>query len=199
MANVNRANGAKPVQHLNGSPYNGQANTYFMPSTDNTAANIGDFVSLAGAASVDGYPTVTRGNGTGAVVGVIVGIDVVPPNYNGPSPTLDTPVYRAASTNRYVRVADAIDLVFEIQADEAVELTEVGMNANYTTTAGSVVTGASGMQLDASTLATADATKPLKLRSFPNRVDNTPNETYNKVWVTINNHQLSTGTGTAGV
>jgi len=198
MANVNRVNGFKPVRHLNGSPYNGQANYYATASGDSAAIMVGDLVSLAGD-SIGTYSTVTRGNGTGAVVGVVVGIDVVPPNFNGPSPTLDTPVYRRASTVTYIRVADANDLILEVQADEAVTADKVGQNGQYTTTAGSTTTGSSGMQLDASTLATANPTYPLKLFGFPNRLDNEVNATYNKVWVTINNHQLSAGTGTAGV
>jgi len=74
----------------------------------------------------------------------------------------------------------------------------VGLNGQFTTTAGSTVTGASGMQLDSSGLATT-ATLPLKIVGFPQRPDNIPGDTYFSYWVKLNGAQLGDGTGTAGV
>lgn len=47
MANVSRVNGFTPVQHLDGSPYNGQFRTYSVPASDGTALGVGDVVKLA--------------------------------------------------------------------------------------------------------------------------------------------------------
>ena len=44
MANTSRISGFRPVKHSTGAPYNGQANLYYFPSTDGTAAYVGDVV-----------------------------------------------------------------------------------------------------------------------------------------------------------
>ena len=51
----------------------------------------------------------------------------------------------------------------------------VGLNGNFTTTAGSTASGSSGMQLATAGLATT-ATLPLKVVGFPNRPDNIPGD-----------------------
>lgn len=195
MANVSRVWGFRPVKHLNGSPYNGQFNLYFVPASDGTAMFAGDLVKLAGSASADGYPTVAQGTASAAAVGVVVGFVVDPANLNTPGG------YRAASTARYAMVADATDVVYEVQEDAvggALAVADVGLNADVVVGAGSTSTGQSGMQLDTSTKATT-ATLPLKILGFVNRPDNEIGSANAKVWVTINNHQLGAGTGAAGV
>lgn len=194
MANVDRVNGAAPVKHLNGSPYNGQVNQYFIPSSDGTAVFVGDFVKLAGSASADGYPTVAKAAAGDASIGVVVG--VAPDVTN-----LNTPQYRIASTNRYVLVADSPDLLFEIQADDVgatLAVTDVGLNAEFIDAGGSTVTGASGVELDTSTKATT-ATLGLKIRGIINRPGNEIGVVNQKVLVSINKHQLGDGTGAVGV
>jgi hypothetical protein len=63
---------------------------------------------------------------------------------------------------------------------------------------GSTVTGFSGEQADSTTVATT-ATLPLKIHGAVQKVDNDITSTNVKILVLINNHQLSGGTGTAGV
>ena len=192
MANVDRVNGFKPVKHLNGSPYNGAYTEYAVAAGDGTALFVGDAVKLAGSADADGVATVIAAAATNPVVGVVVGFGVDPTN-------LDTPQYRAANTARKVYVADARDLVFEVQADAAIAVTSVGLNTDLVATSGgSTVTGASGMELDASEVATT-ATLVFKILGFPRRADNEINATDNKVLVMINAHQHGDHTGTAGV
>ena len=74
----------------------------------------------------------------------------------------------------------------------------VGLNGQFTTTAGNTSTGASGMQLDSAGLATT-ATLPLKIVGFPNRPDNIPGDTYFSYHVMLNATSQSHGTGAAGV
>lgn len=205
MASVSRINGFRPVKHINGSPYNGQTNVYFVPSSNSDVIMVGDVVKLAGdARSPTGVPTVARhaGGATEAAVGVVVGIlfsgvgDVqnVPPVND-----LNTPVYRRASTDRYLLVADAPDLIFEAQTSGATLATaDIGLNAGVSASAGSTTSGSSGMTIDLSAKATT-ATLPLKLIGFPYRPDNNIGDTYTNAYVVINNHQFSGGTGTAGV
>lgn len=203
MSQVSRLNGFRPVKSITGAPYTGQTNTYFVPSTDATVIMVGDLVVLAGdARSPTGVPTVTRQTVAGnAVVGVVVGIsfegqgDVqnVPPVND-----LNTPIYRRASTDRYLLVADDPNTIFEVQTSATIATASIGLNASPRLTAGSTSSGASGMDLDSATLATT-AALPLKVTGFPYRPDNNIGDTFTSVYVKLNNHQLASGTGTAGV
>lgn len=205
MSSVSRINGLRPVKFITGAPYNGQATVYFLPSSNSDVVMVGDLVKLAGdARSPTGVQTIARhaGGATEAAVGVVVGflfsgvgdVQNVPPVDN-----LNTPVYRVASTNRYVLVADDPNLVFETQTGGATfATTDVGQNAEMDVSAGNTSTGASGMYLDLATKATT-ATLPMKIVGFPNRPDNQIGDTYTNAYVMINNHQYKGGTGTAGV
>lgn len=201
MANVSRVNGFRPVKYLNGAPWNGQANLYFIPSGDATATFIGDLVTLDSSGDPSGsggngygVRSVVQGVAAGAVVGAIVGFAIDPTNLN-------TPQYRAASTGRYVYVADDPNLLFEAQEDAvggALALADIGLNVDFVVGSGSTTTGTSGMQIDTSTKATT-ATLPLKLVEFSRRQDNEVGSANAKVVVKINNHQNAAATGTAGV
>jgi len=207
MASVSRINGFRPVKTITGAPYNGQANLYFVPSSDSTVIMVGDAVKLLGdARAATGAPTVTRAGATDTPVGIVVGIvftgvgDLtnIPPVTN-----LNTPVYRAASTDRYLLVCDDPNVVYEVQyagtsVSAATITANVGLNGQFTTTAGNTASGSSGMQLDSSGLATT-ATLPLKVVGFPNRPDNIPGDTYFSYYVKLNSVTYGTGTGQAGV
>lgn len=205
MSSVSRINGLRPVKTVTGAPYTGQATMYFLPSSNSDVVMVGDLVKLAGdGRSPSGVQTIARhaGGATEAAVGVVVGFTFegvgdltnIPPVTN-----LNTPVYRVASTDRYVMVADDPNLVFETQTSGATfATTDVGQNAEMDVAAGSTTTGASGMTLDLSTKATT-ATLPMKIVGFPNRPDNAIGDTFTNAYVMINNHQYKGGTGTAGV
>jgi hypothetical protein len=207
MASVSRANGFRPVKTITGAAYNGQANVYFVPSSDSTVIMVGDAVKLAGdARAATGAPTVTRCGATDVPVGIVVGIlfsGVGDLTNMPPVNDLNTPVYRRASTDRYLLVCDDPNVVYEVQyagtsVAAATITANVGQNGQFTTTAGSTTTGASGMQLDSSGLATT-ATLPIKIMGFPNRPDNIPGDTYFNYYVKLNGGTLGGGTGTAGV
>lgn len=208
MASVSRANGFKPVKSVNGAPYSGAANVYFVPASDSSVIMIGDAVKLAGdARAATGAPTVTRVSAaTDIPVGVVVGIlftGVGDLTNTPPVNDLNTPIYRRASTDRYLLVADDSDLVYEVQYSAtsvaaATITANVGLNGQFTTTAGSTTSGSSGMSIDSTGLATT-ATLPLKIVGFPNRPDNIPGDTYFSYYVKLNSSTMSPGTGSAGV
>lgn len=207
MASVSRINGFRPVKTITGAPYNGQANVYFVDSGDSTVIMVGDAVKLAGdARAATGVPTVTRCGATDVPIGIVVGIlfTGVGDKINVPPVNdLNTPVYRRASTDRYLLVADDPNLIYEVQyagtsVAAATITANVGLNGQFTTTAGSTTSGSSGMQLDSSGLATT-ATLPLKIVGFPNRPDNIPGDTYFSYYVQLNATSQSHGTGAAGV
>jgi hypothetical protein len=204
MASESRLNGFKPVKFINGAPYTGAANVYFVPSSDSTVIMVGDLVKLAGGArDATGVPTVTRATASDAVVGVVIGVlfTGVGDAQNIPPVTdLNPPVYRRASTDRYLLVADDPNLVLrgQLSAAGSYAAADMSLNVNYRATAGNTSTGSSGFDVDISTKATT-ATLPLKLFGVPNDPQNVVGDSFLDVYVTINNHQYKSGTGTAGV
>ena len=157
MANANTPFGFKPVKHMNGSPWNGKVNVYYVPATDSTALFKGDAVKLAGAADATGkFPTVAQAAATDAVCGVVVGFGDNPHVGIRPdTPNLD---YRLASTAMYVFVVDDPYVIFEVQEDStgnSITAAMVGLATDIEVTAGNTATGKSGMMLDSSDTATA--------------------------------------------
>jgi len=208
MSSVSRINGFRPVKSITGAPYTGQANVYFVPASDSSVIMVGDAVKLlSDARAATGVPTVTRVSAaTDIPLGIVVGILFTGVGDTGnvpPVTDLNTPVYRRASTDRYLLVSDDPSLVYEVQyagtgVASATITANVGLNGQFTTTAGSTTSGSSGMQLDSAGLATT-ATLPLKIVGFPNRPDNIPGDQFFSYYVKLNTSQLATGTGSAGV
>jgi len=165
MANVSRPNGLRPVRHINGSPWNGQAETMAVLVGDGTALFVGDIVKTAGTADANGVQAITRMTAnTDLPTGVIVGFTPDYSNLSNPSQ------YRLASTARYALVVTDPTVVYEVQATGTTVVADVGLNAGVTFTAGSTSTGISGMQLDGTTKAVT-ATLPLKILGWVQRPD----------------------------
>ena len=136
MSSVSRLNGFTPVKMITGAPYNGAANLYFLDSGNSDVVMVGDVVKLAGdGRSASGAPTVARhaGGAAEAAVGVVTAILFTGVGDTGnipPVTDLDVPVYRRASTNRYVLVADDPNIVFEAQVSGGTFATaDIGLNA----------------------------------------------------------------------
>ena len=212
MANVSRINGFRPIKHVTGAPYNGQANLYAVLASDGTALFAGDPVVLDGNAHVNGIASITKASATGQVLGVVIGfvpakMDPVSGSMSAGSIALDTPQYRAASTFAYALVVDAPDMLYEVEAATGSNaaytylLADVGLNVGHTTVAGSTSTGTSAAALDMSTKATT-ATLPWKILGAVQRVDNetvSGTSTSVKLIVKLNQAVLGGGTGATGV
>lgn len=193
MANADAARGLSPVAYLSGACYTGAANRYYVPASDGTAIYVGGLVKLAGSADADGTPSVTGNVATGnPVVGVVTSVEFV---------TRDSTIYRAASTERYVYVADDPNLLFEVQEDSvggALAVTAVGNTADLIGfTAGSAITGLSTIEIDSSTAtATGNGTEDVLIVRLSRRPDNAIGA--NADWlVRLNNHQFVDGTAGA--
>lgn len=211
MANTSRINGFKPVKHLNGSPYNGQANIYEVPAGETVPVFVGDLVKLSDSAATSYYPAVEAIVGasgqiyTGPILGAVVGIinskfDPVGGTMSSGSISLDTPVYRPASTKQFVLVADSDDLIFEAEADASVPLASIGLNVVVGASAHTnpLLTGASPMYVYSTTAPDTTSTRPLQIVGVVNRPDNETASAYNKVLVRINVHSYGS-VGVAGV
>lgn len=200
MANVNRVNGFRPVGSVTGAPYTGKITRYCVAAADSTILAKGDLVKLGGTTGTGdlaGIRGVTRAAAGDAIVGPIVGFDISVTN-------LDIPQVRAASTQRAVFVADDPNAYYVAQEDgdtTPIAMADVGLNVNFIVAAASTITGASGMQIDSTSVSTT-ATLPLKLVAPLAAVDNeltTSGQSYTRWVVKANNHQLGASTGTAGV
>lgn len=184
MANVDSPFGLKPVRYLSGAPYNGAVNYYSTVTGDATAIYIGDPVITSGTAStIDGmiYQDVDQAATGDVITGVVVGVVPV---------TRESTIYREASTQRILMVADDPGLVFEIQevsGGTALAANDIGLNANFVVAAGSATTGLSGVELNNATEATTN-TLDVQIVGFVNRPDNAVGE-HAKWLVRINRHQ----------
>ena len=189
MANVDARFGARPIRHLDGSPYNGMTTRYHLnASSEGNALFIGDFVVSSGSAFTDGVPEVTVASAGGNLLGAIVAFEPLASN-----PTL---LHREASTDRYCLVADSPDIVFAIQEDGTLAATAMGNNAEIVTThGGSTDTGLSGMEIVSAGSGTGTAQlrvlRPHLDRESP--VFGSANGVYD---VYINEHEHKSTTGT---
>ena len=186
MANADTPFGLRPVRYVSGAPYNGAVNTYSTAAGDGTAIFIGDPVTLSGTSQTIGgsvYLDVDQAATGDIVVGVVVGVVPV---------TADSLIYRAASTQRLLLVADDPGLLFEIQevsGGTALTANDAGLNANFVVGSGSTANGLSGVELNNSGEATT-ATLDLNIAGPVNRADNAIGE-HCKWLVKINRHRYA--------
>lgn len=209
MANTSRISGFRPVNSAVGGAFQGQGRVYAVLASDATALFVGDPVKLDGAGHTNGMASVTKATAGASVLGVCVGVlpakmDPVSGTMTAGAITLDTPVYRAASTLTYVLVNDDPMQIYEVEAVTGANavysfaVADIGLNADLATVAGSTTTGVSAAALDMATKATT-ATLQWKVIGTVNRVDNDATGNNTKVLVKINNAILGGGTGATGV
>ena len=73
MANTSRINGFRPVKHTNGSPYNGQANLYYVASAADEIL-VGDVVKISGSSDANGIQGADLAGASDVPVGIVVGV-----------------------------------------------------------------------------------------------------------------------------
>jgi len=200
MANISRVNGFKPVKHFTGAPYNGQANIYEVSVSETVPVFVGDLVVRSTNASTTGLVTVKSLSAAatandvvaGVVLGSVVGVinsklDPVDGTMTAGSIALDTPQYSPATTKSFILVADAPDLIYEVQSTASYALADIGLNADVGVLAAAgngLVTGTSGMYVNATT-PTASATRPVHVVGYVKRPDNEAPGAYNKLLVQL--------------
>lgn len=200
MANANIPRGLIPYANTWGAKYNGSFNTYFVPASYGTALYVGDPVDIVSSSNdANGIPAVQLGVVGSPLLGVVIGI------INGgdmgamTAVTRDLPVYHPASTAQYLAVCDDPSILYEIQDDATTQATApklwAGKNASLVSGTGSTVTGYSGWQMAASTVATTNSLD-LKIIRPLQQADNTigtaANTSMNAKWlVKLNNSRFA--------
>jgi hypothetical protein len=191
MANGDTAFGLMPVRMMDGSPYNGCVDMFYIPASDGTAYFIGDPVKPSGSADAAGVMGIALCAAGDPILGSVVGFTDKASMELG---------YRAASTASYALVAHGQDLLFEIQEDSdggALAATDIGLNAAIVVAAGSTFTRRSGVELDTSTKNTT-ATLALRIRGLAQRPDNAIGANA-KVLVSLNEAFDTPGTASDGL
>jgi len=192
MANTSRVNGLRVVKHLNGSPYNGQANIYYVASAGDEIL-VGDPVKIGGAADANGIPGADLCGVSDVPLGVVVGVyhSKFDPagKMNSGSTALDLPAATqiAASGTGYILVADSPDVVMEAETSNGT----IALADITSATTSSTVT------IDAGTEATT-STLNFRLLGFVQRPDNEFPAASARVLVGFNRHQFGS-VGTTGI
>lgn len=196
MPNISRPSGLSPLEYLDGSPYNGKARQYFIPSTDANAYAIGDPVMMLGSGDSNGVASVvlaTAGFGN-VVLGAIVGMGGIVYGGGGFDPNMPNQAIIPATKTRgyYVLVSDDPNIVYSIQeggAGAALAAGSIGLNFDLVSGANNGFT--SGWQLDNAS-GNAGSTRQLQLLGLVQTQDNAYGQ-YAKWKVRINFHQYTAG------
>jgi len=198
MATTAAPYGLKAVNLVGGQPYAGS--TRQLKIASGYAANIynGSVVSIVAAGTVeivsevgsnaDAFPAGT--------VGVFVGCSYTDPNTKQKLFSQYWPTGTVAA-DAVAYVIDDPDVVFQIQADDTLAQTALGINIPVVNpTAGSTTTGNSTMAADASGIAVTD-TLAFKIIDFVDSTTSSVGDTYTDVLVKFNpkSHAYTNGTG----
>jgi hypothetical protein len=202
MPNTSRISGFRPVKHLNGSPYSGQANIYYVASAADEIL-VNDVVKLGGTTDANGIPTADLCGATDVPIGIVVGVmhSKFDPagNMTTGSTALDLPAAAqiAASGAGYILVADAADIVMEVEASNGTPaVTDVGLNASHANGSRTSSTVVSPAYLDFGTEATT-STLNFQILGLVRRADNEMGASA-KLHVRFNRHQYNS-VGTTGI
>jgi hypothetical protein len=185
MANKDAPFGLKPVRMMGGAPYSGGQSRYRIASGATTPIFNGDLVTQL-TAGVLGRHAAT---GTVPIVGVFNGVSYT-------DPTTGEQVFKnyypgsIAASDIVANVIDDANVVFEVQADEAMPVADLFGNFDIVdgSPVGDTASGRSNAELDVTTGATT-ATLPLKAIDISEDPDNDDVSSSNtNVLCVIQNH-----------
>ena len=202
MANTSRISGFRPVKHLTGAPYIGQANIYYVASAADEIL-VNDVVKLGGTTDANGIPTADLCGASDVPIGIVVGVmhskfDPAGGMTSG-STALDLPAATqiAASGAGYILVADAPDIVMEVEAANGTPTAaDVGLNASHANGTRTSATVVSPAYIDFGTEANT-STLNFQILGLVRRPDNEMGASA-KLHVRFNRHQYKS-VGTTGI
>jgi len=198
MATTAAPYGLKAVNLVGGQPYAGSTRQIKIAS--GYAANIynGSVVSVVAAGTVEIVSEVGSAADVfpAGTVGVFVGCSYTDPNTKQKLFSQYWPTGTVAS-DAVAYVIDDPDVVFQIQADDTLAQSALGINIPVVNpTAGSTTTGNSTMAADASAIAVG-ATLAFKIVDFVDSTTSSVGDTYTDILVKFNptSHAYTAGTG----
>lgn len=162
MANSDIVNGFQPLRRLSGGPI--VLNRYYIDSGNSVAAvGVGCMMALVANSSSVIVPEVVMAGAAAIPVGPVVAFEY--------SPDAPNRLYLPASTSCYVYIADSPDLVNLVQSSGTVEDGDIGANGDLVDAGTSTTTGASGQEINQSTITTT-LTLVFNILRLLNREDN---------------------------
>lgn len=203
MANTSRVNGLRVVKHLNGSPYNGQANIYYVASAADEIL-VGDPVKQGSTGDANGIPGADLCGTTDVPLGVVVGImhSKFDPagNMNTGSTALDLPnsAQLAVGGTGYILVADSPDIIMSVETSNGTPgVANIGLNATHARAATTASTVNSTVTMDVATFATT-STLNFRIVGFERNPLNDMTAASARILVMFNRHQFNS-VGTTGI
>lgn len=193
--------GFTPVKRGSATPYTGSANRYYVSASESNNLFVGDPVALdaSNTETAGKYPSVTIATAAAdnAIVGVVVAVE---PVSSETSPSVDPieTVYRPASTEAYVLVADDPYQEFIVGEDEggaAIVTGDIGnLGIAVTGSGGDTTYGISSWVLDSSSFDSGTANGQYLLLGLVDRPDYELGGDGQKFRVRVNpaQHQLAT-------
>ncbi len=206
MANPNTPRGLIPYRRFDSTSLTSGIGVYYVPSSYATALYMGDPVDIvSGSNDTIGTPAVQLAASGSPILGVVIGIVDGGPEGAIIGVTQGLPVYHPASTAQYLAVMEDPSALYWVQDNAASQATAptlwAGKNANLVSGSGSTVTGFSGWQLQATSVATTNTldVKIIRpLQEADNVIGTTANTNMNAKWlVKLNNSRFANQT--AGV
>jgi hypothetical protein len=194
MANIDQAFGLRPIAKVGSAPGGTTGTTKYRITSGAGAMFTGDIVKQANDGSV------VQGTAGDAARGVFMGCFYTDPSTSKPRFNNTFPNGTAAS-DAIAFVADDPDQLFIAQQDSAsanAVVADLNLNANLVVGSGNTTTGISGMEIDSDSKNTT-ATLNVKLIDFYDVPSNDATANNSILVVKINNHELGSHTGTAGL
>jgi hypothetical protein len=186
MSATSAPRGLKPIGLLGGMPFAGSTRQFLIKSGYSTAIFNGDVVGLADTANStdDGFLVREAAASEVNPIGVFLGVSYTDPATGQLTFKQYYPGGIAASDIKAVVSVNPFTL-YEVQADDAIAQTQLGMTADLVqTAAGNTITGNSGLQLDASTASVGG--ELFKIIDFVERVGSTIGDAKTDVVVMMN-------------
>ena len=194
MANIDQPFGLRPIAKVGSAPGGTTGTTKYRITSGAGAMFTGDIVKQANDGSV------VQGTAGDAARGVFMGCFYTDPSTSKPRFNNTFPNGTAAS-DAIAFVADDPDQLFIAQQDSAsanAVAADLNLNANLVVGSGNTTTGISGMEIDSDSKNTT-ATLNVKLIDFYDTPSNDAIANNSILVVKINNHELGSHTGTAGL
>tara|TARA_Y100000004_G_scaffold195136_1_gene261429 strand:+ start:550 stop:1146 length:597 start_codon:yes stop_codon:yes gene_type:complete len=185
MSTTSAPRGLKPIGILGGTAFVGSTREYLIKSGYSTAIFNGDVVGFADVANSTDDGHLVRETAASEVnpIGVFLGCSYTDPNTSQPTFRQYYPGSISASDIKAV-VAVHPHTLYEVQADGAVAQTSLGMTIDLVqTSAGSTITGNSGLQADASTASVGG--ELFKIVDFVNRPGSSIGDAYTDLVVML--------------